>query len=44
MVKKTDVLYFIREMKDHQALYSENDFWAPDRDQTCNLLMTGETL
>ena len=22
----------------------ENDFWAPDGDQTRNLLMTGETL
>ena len=36
--------YNIREMKDRQALYSENDFWAPDGDQTRNLLMTGGTL
>ena len=36
--------YNLREMKDRQALYSENDFWAPDGDRTRNLLMTGETL
>ena len=36
--------YNLRQMKDGQALYSENDFWAPDGDQTRNLLMTGETL
>ena len=31
----------IREIKDRQALYSENDFCVPDRDRTRNLLMTG---
>ena len=27
-------------MNDLKAQYSENDFWAPDGDQTHNLLMT----
>ena len=31
-------------MNDFQARYSENYFWAPDRDQTRNLMMTGKTL
>ena len=36
--------YNLREMKDRQALYSENDFWVPDGDRIRNLLMTGERL
>ena len=36
--------YNVREMKDRQALYSENDFSAPDGDRTRNLLTTDETL
>ena len=35
--------YNLREMKDRQAVYSENDFWASDGDLTRNLQMNGET-
>ena len=31
-------------MNIHQALSSENNFWALNGDQTHNLLMTGDTL
>ena len=35
--------YILREMKDRQALYLENDFWAPDGNRKRNILMTGGT-
>ena len=31
-----------RSMNVHQAPPQKNDFWAPDRDQIRNLLMSGE--
>ena len=39
-----ELVYILREMKDREALYSVNDFWAPDGDRTRNLMMNGETL
>ena len=44
MFEKCESLDILRQMNDLQAQYSENNFWAPDEDQTRNLLMTVEML
>ena len=36
--------YILREMKDRQDLYSENDFWAQDGNLKRSILMTAKTL
>ena len=44
MILETKELeYNLREMKDRQVLYSQNDFSAPDGVLTRNFLMTSET-
>ena len=44
ILETSELEYNLRQMKDRQALYSENSFWLPDGDQTRKFLMTGETL